>query len=125
VLKLTRLKIDKYRRVTPGTEIVFDSGMNVLLGRNGTGKTTLLELISMCLRSYFANLEREEFSIEYDIEHANTPADCRRARLESTLGAECARGESLHDSFPGRRERAIGRTHAMVGVHRMGRLGAA
>src|SRR5678810_540074 len=43
--RLTRLKINRFRNVTPGTELRFDDGINVLLGRNGTGKTTLLELI--------------------------------------------------------------------------------
>jgi recombinational DNA repair ATPase RecF len=43
-LRLRRLKIEKFRNVVPGTELVFGDGMNVLLGRNGTGKTTLLQL---------------------------------------------------------------------------------
>lgn len=66
-MKLTRLKIDKYRRVLPGTELFFDDGLNVLLGRNGTGKTTLLKLLSMCARSEFETLAQEEFSFDYDL----------------------------------------------------------
>ncbi|KYF50654.1 hypothetical protein BE08_13265 [Sorangium cellulosum] len=67
MLKLRRLRIEKFRGVAPGTELQFSDGLNVLLGQNGTGKTTLLELISMVVRSDFSSLVREEFSIEYEI----------------------------------------------------------
>jgi recombinational DNA repair ATPase RecF len=45
MVKLKRLKIGKYRNVKPGTELRFRDSLNVLLGRNGTGKTTLLNLM--------------------------------------------------------------------------------
>ncbi len=66
-VKLKRLKIEKYRNVAPGTELVFNDGFNVLLGQNGTGKTTLLRLIATVLASDFAGLESEEFALEYDL----------------------------------------------------------
>src|SRR5688572_9231782 len=66
-LRLRRLKILKFRNVVPGTELVFSDGMNVLLGRNGTGKTTLLQLIAMVTSSSFEPLVDEEFEIEYDL----------------------------------------------------------
>lgn len=66
-VKLTRLKIEKYRNVAPGTELVFNDTFNVPLGQNGTGKTTLLDLVAMIIRSDFAVLKDEEFSIEYDL----------------------------------------------------------
>ncbi len=66
-LRLKRLKIEKYRGVAPNTELVFNDGMNVLLGRNGTGKTTLLQLIAIVTRSAFGALVGEEFSFEYDV----------------------------------------------------------
>lgn len=71
MLKLKRLRIDKFRNVTPGTEIRFSDGANVLLGQNGTGKTTLLELISMVVRSNFESVAKEELAVEYDIENAD------------------------------------------------------
>ncbi|WP_437494894.1 ATP-binding protein [Sorangium sp. So ce1014] len=67
MLKLRRLRIDKFRGVAPGTELRFSDGLNVLLGQNGTGKTTLLELISMVVRSDFSSLAREEFAVEYEL----------------------------------------------------------
>src|SRR5436190_1539678 len=66
MLKLKRLKVNRYRIVRPGTELHFDDGINVLLGINGTGKTTLLDLIAMIFSSNFAGLEEEEFDLEYD-----------------------------------------------------------
>ncbi|WP_437910666.1 AAA family ATPase [Sorangium sp. So ce327] len=67
MLKLRRLRIEKFRGVAPGTELRFSDGLNVLLGQNGTGKTTLLELISMVVRSDFSSLAREEFAVEYEL----------------------------------------------------------
>lgn len=68
MVKLRRLLIHKHRIVKPGTTLVFNDGYNVLLGKNGTGKTTLLNLIAMCLSCSFAGLEEEEFSLEYELE---------------------------------------------------------
>jgi hypothetical protein len=64
-MKLTKLKIHQYRGVTPGTELMFSPSINLILGENGTGRTTLLELISIVLGSDFSGLGQEEFSLEY------------------------------------------------------------
>ncbi|MFO0755091.1 MAG: AAA family ATPase [Byssovorax sp.] len=63
---LRRLKIHKFRHVEP-CELVFSEGYNVLLGLNGTGKTTLLELISAALRFDFSKMKNEPFMIEYEL----------------------------------------------------------
>ncbi|MCU0655575.1 MAG: AAA family ATPase [Polyangiaceae bacterium] len=65
---LKRLKIHRFRTVRPGTELVFNAGFNVLLGRNGSGKTSLLDLISRVLRADFSDLREEEFDIEWEME---------------------------------------------------------
>jgi recombinational DNA repair ATPase RecF len=65
-VKLTKLVIHKYRNVTPGTEIDFSGQRNVFLGQNGTGKTTLLELIVMVFNSNFSQLKDDEFRLEYE-----------------------------------------------------------
>ncbi len=46
--KLMTLSIDKFRNVAP-TTLEFRPGLNVVLGRNGTGKSTLLRLLSATL----------------------------------------------------------------------------
>ncbi|EPX61195.1 hypothetical protein D187_000978 [Cystobacter fuscus DSM 2262] len=70
MVKLKRLKIEKYRNVKPGTELHFRDSLNVMLGRNGTGKTTLLNLIVHVLRWDFSQLQAEAASLEYDLHTA-------------------------------------------------------
>jgi energy-coupling factor transporter ATP-binding protein EcfA2 len=67
MLKLRRLRVEKFRSVAKGAELSFSDGINVFLGQNGTGKTTLLELVSMVVRSDFSSLAKEEFAIEYEL----------------------------------------------------------
>ncbi len=67
MLKLRRLRVEKFRSVAKDAELLFSDGINVLLGQNGTGKTTLLELISMVVRSDFSTLAKEEFAVEYEL----------------------------------------------------------
>jgi energy-coupling factor transporter ATP-binding protein EcfA2 len=67
MLKLRRLRVDKFRSLAKNAALVFSDGVNVLLGQNGTGKTTLLDLISMVVRSDFSGLAKEEFAIEYEL----------------------------------------------------------
>jgi energy-coupling factor transporter ATP-binding protein EcfA2 len=86
MLKLRRLRVEKFRNVVPGTEIRFSDGFNVLLGQNGTGKTTLLELISSIVRSNFIDLQGEEFSIEYEmaVGEIAVVVELRNRRYEGT-----------------------------------------
>lgn len=66
--RLKWLRIHKYRNVVPGTFIEFNDGFNVLLGRNGTGKTTLLELIEMLWSRGFGRIADEAFHLECEAE---------------------------------------------------------
>jgi len=66
-VRLKRLKIEKYRNVAPGTELVFNDGFNVLLGKNGTGKTTLLRLIAMVVTGEFGHLKDDDLGLEYEL----------------------------------------------------------
>lgn len=69
MVKLKRLKINKYRNVRPGTELRFDDGVNIVLGQNGSGKTTLLGLLSKVVSHDLSSLREEAFSIEYELVH--------------------------------------------------------
>jgi ABC-type multidrug transport system ATPase subunit len=67
MVKLKRLKMERYRNVKPGTELHFRDSLNVLLGRNGTGKTTLLNLLVQLLSWDFSASLGEPFALEYDV----------------------------------------------------------
>lgn len=82
MVKLKRLKIEKYRNVKPGTELHFRDSLNVVLGRNGTGKTTLLNLIVQLLRWDFSQMLEEEFALEYELE---SPAGKMLLRVRNEL----------------------------------------
>ena len=62
-MKLKWLEIERFRNVAPGTRLEFDDRFNVVLGRNGTGKTTLLRLIEAVAHGSYHGLEDEELSI--------------------------------------------------------------
>lgn len=72
MLKLKRLTIHKLPRVKPGTELVFNEGINVLLGVNGSGKTTLLKLLVQVLNGRFEELADSEFHLSYECERDGT-----------------------------------------------------
>lgn len=67
--KLKYLKIERYKYLAPGTHLVFNDTFNVLLGQNGTGKTTLLDLITKIVTGDFSSLKSEAFAIEYELSY--------------------------------------------------------
>jgi energy-coupling factor transporter ATP-binding protein EcfA2 len=84
-MKLKRLKIDKFRNIAPGTELHFRDSLNVILGKNGTGKTTLLNLIVQLLKWDYSSLRKEPVSLEYEL--ATQDMDLT-IKLRSELRAE-------------------------------------
>ena len=64
--RLTRLKINRFRDTKP-TELHFSAGFNVLLGLNGTGKTTLLDLIAAICSDDLSPYAKEAFDVEYEV----------------------------------------------------------
>lgn len=62
---LDKLIIHDFRHVAPGTALDFDKNINVILGQNGTGKTTLLKLISVVSRLDLRGLTKEAFDLEW------------------------------------------------------------
>lgn len=82
MLKLQWLQINKFRAVKPGTRLVFNPSFNVLLGQNGTGKTTLLNLVAAVVSSDFTSLQDEEFELEYELaaDRGSIRVDVRNVR---------------------------------------------
>ncbi|MFT5431673.1 MAG: hypothetical protein ACI9OJ_002370 [Myxococcota bacterium] len=64
-MHLNWLEIHQYPRVAPGTKLIFDRGINMAVGKNGTGKTTLLELVAMIASGDLSPFERTEFDIAW------------------------------------------------------------
>lgn len=80
--RLKRLVIHRFRNVKSGTELTFDDDWNLLLGKNGTGKTTLLRLLEAILTGELSRLEPWPLDAEYEIE-------CGDARLRSRVQWNC------------------------------------
>ena len=74
MVKLKRLKINQYRNVRPGTELHFDDGVNLVLGKNGAAKTALLSLLAVVTSNDFSLLQTETFCIEYTFAAASFSA---------------------------------------------------
>ncbi|HEX4422654.1 MAG TPA: AAA family ATPase, partial [Kofleriaceae bacterium] len=58
---LERIKVNQFRSVEPGTELCFSEGLHVVLGKNASGKSTLLDLIAASLAVDF---EQSSFADE-------------------------------------------------------------
>jgi predicted ATP-dependent endonuclease of OLD family len=56
---LRRLKLKNYRLFSD-VEVLFQRGMNVLIGKNSTGKSTILEAVEFLLSNNNANIPAEE-----------------------------------------------------------------
>lgn len=64
-MKLTRLHVHHYRGLAPDTVLTFGPALNVVVGATGSGRTTLLELVSAVVCSDFSGLLREPFALDY------------------------------------------------------------
>lgn len=97
--KLTKLSIKKFRNVAP-TTLEFRPGLNVLLGKNAAGKTTLLRLLSHVVGASEEALQNDALDVGYlasgvslDIEH--TIKRTRSTRLALPLDPALSVREEL------------------------------
>lgn len=67
MVKLKRLKILRFFHVRPGCEMVFDDGVNLVLGVNATGKTLLLGLLASVIGLDFSAYVDETFAVEFEL----------------------------------------------------------
>lgn len=67
MVKLRWLQVNKFRTVKPGTRLTFNPGYNVMLGQNGTGKTTLLNLVAAAISLDFTSLSDVEFDLSFEL----------------------------------------------------------
>jgi predicted ATP-dependent endonuclease of OLD family len=65
MLRIQKLVLHKFLHVAPDTTLEFGRGLNLLLGKNRTGKTTLLKLLARVAALDFEGLEEED---DYELE---------------------------------------------------------
>lgn len=75
-MRLTRLKIIRHRWCAP-TELFLGAKRQLVLGKNGTGKTKLLELIAKVCRAVPDELSEEALEVEADFEFADGLVELR------------------------------------------------
>jgi energy-coupling factor transporter ATP-binding protein EcfA2 len=70
---IRRVTIHRLRNVTPGCTFELHPGLNVLLGQNGTGKTTLLQWMADFMSGDLDVWSKEPYSVEVEIEAGVEP----------------------------------------------------
>ncbi len=67
MLRVEWIKVHRFRDVVAGTYLTFHDGFSIALGKNGTGKTTLMELIGAVSRldPGFLDREKEDVHVEF------------------------------------------------------------
>lgn len=103
-MKLEWLEVLEFRHVTPGARMEFADGVNVIMGRNGTGKTNLLKLLGALTRWDVSALEKERFHVKYgakagelrlEVELKNVPPRPRFRMDDSEKIADVTDGDWL------------------------------
>lgn len=83
---ISELKIDGYKNCNEESTILFNSGLNILVGENASGKTTIIDAIRMILReSELPYVTEEDFykSFEKEEERRNIRIDLKLEELSS------------------------------------------
>jgi energy-coupling factor transporter ATP-binding protein EcfA2 len=100
--KLTKLSIRKFRNVAP-TTLEFRPGINVLLGKNAAGKTTLLRLLSTLVGYQDEGLGDDVLDVSYhasgeslDYEHT-----IKRTRVDEQPPLSIGPGQMIGEKLPG------------------------
>jgi len=91
MLQLRHLEIVRFRTVQPHTRLNFNHGPNILLGKNGTGKTTLLKLIAAAVSVSFYEFQEEEFELSWLMSLGEHELHCTAShRKEAPISGQAA-----------------------------------
>ncbi len=74
-VRLQWLRVEGFRNVRRGIELRFDDAATIVLGRNGTGKSTLLGLIAVAVSSEVRLLE-EPYDLRWALQIGEITAEC-------------------------------------------------
>ena len=83
---ISELKIDGYKNCNEESTILFNSGLNILVGENASGKTTIIDAIRLILReSELPYVTEEDFykSFEKEEGRRNIRVDLKLEELSS------------------------------------------
>ena len=88
MVRLTSLRIDRFRNVKPGTVLHFGPTFNVLLGKNATGKSTLLDLVAAVTNDDLSAYADEDvgFDLTWSVEEGEQQIEQRAVRTPATTG---------------------------------------
>ncbi len=117
MVRLTRLKIDRFRNVKPGTDLRFGPTFNVLLGKNATGKSTLLDVIAAVTNDDLSTFADEEagYDLTWWLEGGEDQFEMRAQRVPAvsrSLLEGVREARSYDDTWTmlvRRRDEAVGR----------------
>lgn len=82
---IRRVTIHRLRNVKPGCTFELHPGLNVLLGQNGTGKTTLLQWVADFLSGNLDSWSKEPYRVQVEL---GTAAEQGTAQIELTVENE-------------------------------------
>jgi hypothetical protein len=103
MVRLTRLRIDRFRNVKPGTDLRFGATFNVLLGRNATGKTTLLDLLAAVttddLSAYAEEEEGFDLTWRFEVDEAQIDVHAARTPRKASLVLEGFRKDEFDEHW--------------------------
>ncbi len=118
--RINSLKIRKLGNVAPGTELRFGPRGAVLLGKNGTGKTTLLDALVNICNCDLPLLSNEDYDLEFSMSCAGDVelhVTARSEKAESSASGERASNPVADAMLSSLQERARRHTLRVEAVH--------
>ncbi len=95
---IRRVTIHRLRNVKSGCTFELHSGLNVLLGQNGTGKTTLLQWIADFMSGDLESWSKEPYRVEIEFEVGSNPVP---ATLQVLIDNEISEFPQAPEAPPG------------------------
>jgi energy-coupling factor transporter ATP-binding protein EcfA2 len=120
VPRINSLKIHKLGNVAPGTELRFGSKGAVLLGKNGTGKTTLLDALVNICNCDLGLLSNEDYDLEFSMSCAGDVelhVTARSEKADAGSSGERASNPVADAMFSSLQERARRHTLRIEALH--------